>query len=305
MHAEHFCYGLIAADGAELSKRFEAEGLCGLGFQNPNDIERSLAALALRKLTCGCCGFVVEGVDDVRAVADSPSIGLSFDAHFGSGANPPALFCNIESLHNGRDRSADGADDCGAGQHASIVEFDTLMRCGNRAGIEQHGDSGFFHLFSGEFAEFGCYFGQDLVLGMNQADNHIFLAEILIKAGAAADKFIDFAGDFHPAEAGTHDDKAEMPSAEIGIRGGFGGFHLADDLLAKLDGVAHDLEGEGVVAHSGDDAEIGLRATGDDDMIVVQARQRAVAIVEPAQSSEDERSILCTRSVRHSTPGSI
>ena len=71
-----------------------------------------------------------------------------------------------------------------------------------------------------------------------------------------------------------------MPSAEIGISGGFGGFHLADDLLAKLDSVAHDFEGEGVVAHSGDDAEIAFRATGDDNMVVVQARQRAIAIVE-------------------------
>src|SRR5258708_36060600 len=88
--------------------------------------------------------------------------------------------------------------------------------------------AGFFHLFAGEFAELGCYFGQDLILGMNQADNHIFFAEISVKAGAAADKFIDFAGDFHAAEAGTYDDEAEMPSAEIGIRGGFGGFHFAD-----------------------------------------------------------------------------
>jgi hypothetical protein len=127
---------------------------------------------------------------------------------------------------------------------------------------------------------------------MNHAFNHIFLAEILIKASAASDKFIDFAGDFHAAEAGTHDDEAEMPSAEIGISGGFGGFHLADDLLAKLDSVAHDLEGEGVVAHSGDDAEIAFRATGDDNMIVVQARQRAVAIVNSI--SEEERFILHT-----------
>src|SRR6266478_1711585 len=111
------------------------------------------------------------------------------------------------------------------------------MRCGNRARIQQHGDAGFFHLFSGEFAELGCYFRQDLVLGMNQADNHIFLVKISVKAGAAADKFIDFAGDFHAAEAGTDDDEAEMPSSD--------------------------------------------------------------------SISEDERSILCTRSVRHSTPGSI
>jgi hypothetical protein len=55
---------------------------------------------------------------------------------------------------------------------------------------------------------------------------------------------------------------------------------LPDDLLAKLDSVAHDLEGEGVVAHSGDDAEIAFRSTGDDDMAVVQVRQGAVAIVE-------------------------
>src|SRR5258708_27695984 len=115
---------------------------------------------------------------------------------------------------------------------------------------------------------------------MNQADNHIFLAEIFIKASAASDKFIDFAGDFHSAEAGTHDDEAEMPSAEIGISGGFGGFHLADDLLAELDSVAHDLEGGGVVAHSGDDAGISFRATGNDNIVGKPARQSPLAIVE-------------------------
>src|SRR5258708_39567079 len=108
---------------------------------------------------------------------------------------------------------------------------------------------------------------------MNQADNHIFLAEIFIKASAASDKFIDFAGDFHAAEAGTHDDEAEMPSAEVGIRGGFGGFHLADHLLAKPDSVAHDFESEGVGGHSGDDAGIAFRATVAGQMAVVQASQ--------------------------------
>jgi hypothetical protein len=115
---------------------------------------------------------------------------------------------------------------------------------------------------------------------MDQADDNIFLVEISVKAGAAADKFIDFAGDFYAAETCPHDDEAEMPSAENGIGGGFGGFHLADDLLAKGDSVAHDFEGEGMIGHSGDDGEIAFRATGDDDMVVLQARQHSVVTVD-------------------------
>ncbi len=160
------------------------------------------------------------------------------------------------------------------------MKFDAFMRSGNCAGVPQHGNAGLFHFFSGEFAKLGRDFGQDLVLGIDQVDNNIFLAEIAVKAGAAANELIDFAGDFYSAEACSHDDEAEMPTAEIGIRGGLGGFHLTNDLLAKLDGVAHDFEGEGVFAHSGNDSKIAFGAAGDRDMVVVQTRKGAAAIVK-------------------------
>src|SRR5258706_13577612 len=115
---------------------------------------------------------------------------------------------------------------------------------------------------------------------MDQADDNIFLAEISIKAGAAANELIDFAGDFYAAETRSHDDEAEMPTAEIGISRGFGVFHLMDDVLAKIDDVAHDVEGKGVFAHSGEDSQIAFGATGDHDVVVVQTREGPVAIVK-------------------------
>src|SRR5260370_3829751 len=154
------------------------------------------------------------------------------------------------------------------------------MRCGDRSGIQPHGDSGFLHPSPGEFEELGCYLGQDLVLGMDQADNNSFLAEISIKAGAAANELIDFAGDFYAAETCSHDDEAKMPTAEIGIRGGLGGFHLTNDLLTKIYCVAHDFEGEGVFAHSGNDSKVAFGAAGAHDVVIVQACQRTSYIVE-------------------------
>jgi hypothetical protein len=154
------------------------------------------------------------------------------------------------------------------------------MRCGSRTRIQQHGDASLFHLLPGEFAQLGCHFGQNLVLGMYERDTDIVFAEIAVEAGAAANELIDFAGDFDTAETGSHDDEAEMPTTEIRISSGFGEFHLMDDVLAKIDGVAHDFEGEGVIAHSGYDSEIAFRAAGNDDMIVVQAYEGSVAIVE-------------------------
>lgn len=56
-------------------------------------------------------------------------------------------------------------------------------------------------------------------------------------------------------------------------------FHLTDDVLAEVDGIAHDLEGEGVLSHAGNDAEVAVRAAGDDHMVVVEAGETAVAIV--------------------------
>ncbi len=52
---------------------------------------------------------------------------------------------------------------------------------------------------------------------MDQGDNNIVFPEIPVKASAAANELVDFTGDFDAAEAGSHDDKIEMPPATIGI----------------------------------------------------------------------------------------
>jgi len=110
-----------------------------------------------------------------------------------------ALFGDVESLNNRRGGGADGTNDRRTFSMRPSLSSTSLMRCGDGSGVQQHGDAGFLHLFPGEFAELRRYFGQDLVLGMDKADDNIFLAEISIKAGAAANEFIDFAGDFYAA----------------------------------------------------------------------------------------------------------
>src|SRR5215469_2486422 len=106
---------------------------------------------------------------------------------------------------------------------------------------------------------------------MNQRDHHIFLAEISIKARAAADKFIDFAAEFHTAEAGTHDDEAKVPAPTLGVRSGLGMLHLLDDMLAKINSITHNLEAKRMVGHSGDDSQVGLGATRNHNVVIVQA----------------------------------
>ena len=154
------------------------------------------------------------------------------------------------------------------------------MRCRNRAGIQQYGDAGFFHLFPGEFAELGRYFGQDLVLGMNQADHHIFFAEISIKTRATANELIDFTRQFYAAEAGTDNDEAKVPAPTLGVSGSLGMLHLVDDMLAKINGIAHDLEAKRMVGHSGDDSQVALGATRNHNVVIVQAGLRTRSIVK-------------------------
>jgi hypothetical protein len=115
---------------------------------------------------------------------------------------------------------------------------------------------------------------------MDDRNNYILPAKVEVKAAAAANQLIDFAGKFHAAEAGTDNDEAQVPAPAIGITSRLGMLHLVDDMLAKVNGIAHNLETKRMVGHSGDDPQVGLGATGNHDVVVMQARQRTGSIVK-------------------------
>jgi hypothetical protein len=204
---------------------------------------------------------------------------LAFDAHFGSGADASFLFGDMEALNERRRGCADGTNDGGAKELAAVFEFDPFMGGGDGAGIQEDSDAGFFHFFAGEIAKRWADFGQYLVLRVDHGYDSILFLEIAVEAGAAANQFVEFAGDFDPAEPGAHNDEMEEPAASLGISSCFGVFHLTDDVLPEVDRVAHDLESESVVRHARDDPEVAVRATGENNMVVVEARPDAVALV--------------------------
>ena len=115
---------------------------------------------------------------------------------------------------------------------------------------------------------------------MDQRYNDIFFSKITVEARTAPNQLIDFSCDLYAAEAGSYDDEVEMPAPAIGITGDLGGFHLTDDLLTKINGIAHNLEGKGVFAHPGNNSQIAFRAAGNHDVVIMQARQRALSVVE-------------------------
>src|SRR4029077_15773021 len=115
---------------------------------------------------------------------------------------------------------------------------------------------------------------------MDQRDDNILLFEVPVKARAAANQLIDFSGDLNAAEACSHDNEAEMSAPPIGIAGSFSLFHLTHDMLSKVNGIAHDLEGERMLGHSGDDTEVAFRSAGDHHVIVVQASEHSGPIVK-------------------------
>lgn len=102
----------------------------------------------------------------------------------------------------------------------------------------------------------------------------------MVKAAAAANQFVDFSRDFDAAEARSHDNEAEIPAPPLGIAGSLGLFHLTYNVLAQVYGIAHNLEGEGMLGHSRDDAQVAFGAAGNHHVIVVQAVEHAPAVVE-------------------------
>src|SRR6266446_8312584 len=115
---------------------------------------------------------------------------------------------------------------------------------------------------------------------MDQRDDNILLFEGPVKAGAAANQLIDFSSDFDAAEACSHHNKAQMPALAVRVGRCFGLLHLPHDVLAKINGVAHDLEGKSMLGHPGDNAQVTLRSAGDYDLIIVQTLERAGPIVK-------------------------
>ncbi len=193
------------------------ERLGGFALQNSNEIERRLSALAFSELTRGRRRLVIERVDDERTIANGPCVRQSFNSHIRASAYASSLFGNIEALHNRRDRSTNRADDRGSPKHPSILELDSLMRCCDRAGIEQHRNTRLLHSFLRKFPELRCYLGQNLVLRMDQRDSNIAFLEIPIETRATANEFIDFSGDLHTAEARAHNDEVQIPAPAVGI----------------------------------------------------------------------------------------
>jgi len=52
-YAQHFRDGLIAADGTELAKSFEAKRLRGFALQNSDEVERPLGDPAVLRIARG------------------------------------------------------------------------------------------------------------------------------------------------------------------------------------------------------------------------------------------------------------
>src|SRR5262249_30026731 len=115
---------------------------------------------------------------------------------------------------------------------------------------------------------------------MDDGDDHVLPAEVAVKAAAAADQLVDFSGKLYTAEAGTDNDEVKVPAPAIGVSSDLGMLHLVDDMLAEIDGIAHDFEAKRMVGHSGDDAQVALGTTGNHHVVVVQARQRTGSIVK-------------------------
>jgi hypothetical protein len=113
-----------------------------------------------------------------------------------------------------------------------------------------------------------------------QRDNDIAFPKVPVEARAAADKFIDFSGDFDAAEARSHDGETEVPAAALWIRRGLGLFHLTHDMLAKINRIAHDLEWERVLDHSGDNSQVAFGTASNDHVVVLHAGRGAIPILE-------------------------
>src|SRR6185437_11399053 len=75
---------------------------------------------------------------------------------------------------------------------------------------------------------------------------------------------------FHTTEATSHNDECCKPPALRYIRLELGLLQTRNDPVAQKKRIAEGLQGEGVLSHSLDQVEVGVRATGEHQLIVAE-----------------------------------
>src|SRR5947207_3245401 len=96
---------------------------------------------------------------------------------------------------------------------------------------------------------------------MNQDDLHVLRVNVLKVARAAADKIIDFTGNFHTAISTAYHNEGEMPPPPLRVGANLSFFHFLHDVGAQGYGVTDVLERKGMVSHAGHNMKIGHIAT--------------------------------------------
>jgi len=115
---------------------------------------------------------------------------------------------------------------------------------------------------------------------MDQSYGDIVFSKVPVKARTRSNEFVNFSRDFAAAEARANDYETEMPLPHIRIVRSLCLFHLAHDMLSKVESIAQDLEAKGVLRHSRDEAEVALSAASDHYMVVMHTLQYADSVVE-------------------------
>jgi hypothetical protein len=271
MKAEEFGNGGMAAQGTKFAELFETKRLCGLAFEDANDVLGALAALALGELSGCWSGLAIERVGDDSAITDGPGGGGSAEAHVRLGKEAAFVLGTLQALEGRGGRIADGADGRRTLNELAAFESDPFRSGEGDAGIEQNLNAGLFHFLAGELAELGTDLGKELVSRMNENDTNVFAAKIVKVTGAAPEQIVYFAGGLGAAESATNDDEGKVPSAPFRVSANLGGFHSLHDVGTERGGVTDAFERERMVGHSGNDIEVGGAAASDDDLIVRHA----------------------------------
>jgi hypothetical protein len=114
---------------------------------------------------------------------------------------------------------------------------------------------------------------------MDQSYPDFVLGKIPVETGAPPDQVIDFAGQFDPAESSANDYERQIKPAPLWVLAGFRLLQLLNDVDAEAYRISHRLERERVVAHSGNHAQIAVRATGNYKVIVIRPLDLALIVL--------------------------
>ena len=248
------------------------------GGEDGDEVVRQDPGLAHRVLGGGSAGGRGVLAGQVRhggAVPRRPGAvdddAVAGDLERGQGGDPPAPLDGQVGL--GQDRGgldAGGPHDGVGVEFGAVGEHDVPVDAGVEESGQAHVDAALAQLLQAVAGQLLGQLGQDPARALHQDEVDVLLVDAGDLGDVGADHVLQFRDRLDAGEATSDEDEGQQPAAPLGVPGAGGVVDAREHPVAQRQGLLDLLEAHGLLGQARDGQGAGLRAQGQDEVVIAQ-----------------------------------